>query len=425
MRVNEAGEPGGRRSGHAHTGLPGLAAFNAALIDALAVTPGRFAVVVIDVSNVLTANLKHGRAGGNTVIEKQAERMAGLPGETPLWHLGGDKFAALITAASADAAQHTAAAFGHEIETTLNAPVDHQGDLLPTAAGATVLVPAAGVTFESVTRDMQLALGRGWRNLHRAAVEALSSARTVQELADAVATLGTERLSLACVHATIGQHESWSGDRPARIPDGLLPTTRDDVRVEWWVAEGGDRDVSYIGEPIAAAVDARADLLLSIASERASADYDSLTGLLNRRGFLRRIEELDRPFTIVLADLDRLKQFNDLHGHAAGDVALQQVAELLGSERADDIVARWGGEEFVVALVDTDAEGAAAWLRRLNSAATPGGQSPPVTFSAGVAPCTDVGGLEAAIASADEAMYRAKHAGRATVIVAEGSSGDS
>ena len=408
----------------ANTGLPGLSPFHAAITEALVAHPGCFAVVLIDVAHVLTANLAHGWRGGNEVIEGQAARISQVRNGQPMWHLGGDHFASIVVADTSAEARRTAVSFGVRLEREMAAPILHGDVELPTSVSATVVTPAADAVFEDVAREIQLVQSRGWSAWHRIATDALSPIDSVQGLAAAIATLGVESLNLACVFATVGTHEFCSGERPPRDPDGVLPTAHPAVRVEWWVRDDGlaDLDSSTAGiggfvEPIAAAIDARAELLLSIEVERTSADRDFLTGLLNRRGFMRRVEQMDRPFTIVFADLDRLKEINDQHGHDAGDRALQRVASMLSDGRAGDVVARWGGEEFVVALADTDSDGTATWLRRLIEAGRHT-DVPQVTFSAGVVACPDGGSVEAAITQADEALYRAKDAGRAMVIVA-------
>ena len=156
---------------------------------------------------------------------------------------------------------------------------------------------------------------------------------------------------------------------------------------------------------------------------------DSLTGLLNRRGFLEKgEEEIERsrrsrkPFCVVMADADHFKRINDLHGHAAGDVALQLLGDLLrGSLRAQDLVARWGGEEFVLLLPETDVHGAtrvAESIRR-SVALLPllvGQFEVPVTLSFGLAEHRPERGLEVTIAHADAALYRAKAEGRDRVV---------
>lgn len=156
---------------------------------------------------------------------------------------------------------------------------------------------------------------------------------------------------------------------------------------------------------------------------------DSLTGLLNRRGFLEKGEaEIERsrrsrkPFCIVIADADHFKRINDAHGHAAGDVALQQLAGLLRSSlRAQDLVARWGGEEFVLLLPETDSRGAtlvAESIRR-RIAKEPlalGEVVLPVTLSFGLAEHRAERSLEGTLAHADAALYRAKAEGRDRVV---------
>ena len=109
---------------------------------------------------------------------------------------------------------------------------------------------------------------------------------------------------------------------------------------------------------------------------------------------------------------------NDTHGHATGDEVLSIVARVVSQVvRTEDVVGRWGGEEFVVALPGTCPEGAAAWLRRLIAEGQASSHGPVVTFSAGVTVAPHPDSIQATIAEADEALYRAKGAGRATVIV--------
>jgi diguanylate cyclase (GGDEF)-like protein len=127
-----------------------------------------------------------------------------------------------------------------------------------------------------------------------------------------------------------------------------------------------------------------------------------------------------------ILDLDHFKQVNDRHGHAAGDDVLRRVAHLLQqSFRGEDVVARWGGEEFAVAMyASTKADGARRLsvmldiLRgvRFESAGATFG----VTFSAGVAEYpANAEDLEALYRAADGALYQAKAAGRARIVVAE------
>ncbi len=156
---------------------------------------------------------------------------------------------------------------------------------------------------------------------------------------------------------------------------------------------------------------------------------DALTGLLNRRGFLEQGESaLDRsrrsrkPLSVLMADADHFKRINDLHGHATGDVVLQGLAQLLrGALRSQDLVARWGGEEFILLLPETDLHGASlvaeSIRRQVADRPLPAGELElPVTLSLGLAEHRPGRRLEATIADADAALYRAKAEGRDRVI---------
>jgi diguanylate cyclase (GGDEF)-like protein len=153
---------------------------------------------------------------------------------------------------------------------------------------------------------------------------------------------------------------------------------------------------------------------------------DGLTGLWNRRQFeMRAAQELERSarfgerFAVVLADLDAFKAVNDTYGHLAGDAVLIETARrLVTHTREVDLVARFGGEEFVLLLPQTDAAGAwnVAEKVRAEVAAAPvdTDQGPlQISLSAGVA-CHPADGatIEALLAAADEALYEAKAAGK-------------
>ncbi len=158
---------------------------------------------------------------------------------------------------------------------------------------------------------------------------------------------------------------------------------------------------------------------------------DPLTGALNRSGldeaFAREAARADRhgsPFCIAMLDLDDFKQVNDVHGHQAGDnVLLHLVARAKETLRPSDIITRFGGEEFVVLLPDTGIEAGIAVIRRLqHSLATNpclhAGQPLPVTLSAGIAARARHEQQSTVIGRADEAMYRAKQAGKNRVFAA-------
>ena len=159
---------------------------------------------------------------------------------------------------------------------------------------------------------------------------------------------------------------------------------------------------------------------------------DPLTGLSNRRNLLSLAEQVlahaertGHSTALVLADIDHFKAINDQHGHEAGDQVLVHIGTLLSETcRAQDIVARWGGEEFLLLLPATDAAAAWALAERVRKAVTaqplaPQGAPITATLSLGVAVVRANEPLASAIARADGALYRSKEEGRNRVTTAE------
>ncbi len=160
---------------------------------------------------------------------------------------------------------------------------------------------------------------------------------------------------------------------------------------------------------------------------------DSLTGLLNRRGCLdilkreaHRSDRSHRQFVTILADIDYFKRINDTHGHDAGDEVLVQLARiLLAHVRKGDVCARWGGEEFLVLLVDTEFHDALAVVERLRIGIEAvrvehSNVSIAFTISAGVSRYHEGEDIEACIKRSDVCLYRAKEAERNQVWYQEG-----
>lgn len=151
---------------------------------------------------------------------------------------------------------------------------------------------------------------------------------------------------------------------------------------------------------------------------------DSLTGVSNRDGWEAKAALLHRthqatgqPLSIVFFDLDRFKQINDVHGHAMGDDVLQRVSRTMTQcLRADDIVARVGGEEFVALLAHSDLDNALRVAERIRRAVETMGGPVRVTVSAGVALVRRTESLESATQRADAALLQAKQWGRNRVV---------
>lgn len=163
------------------------------------------------------------------------------------------------------------------------------------------------------------------------------------------------------------------------------------------------------------------------------ANTDALTGLRNRgwldEAFGREIKRSERdqlPLSLIMIDIDDFKKYNDGFGHLAGDQVLKMVAKAIRSPlRPNDLVARFGGEEFAVLLPETTLDNARIIAERLRNAvrdSDPGkienDALPRVTISLGVASRRTDSTLDSMISAADKAMYEAKHRGKNCVAVA-------
>jgi len=197
--------------------------------------------------------------------------------------------------------------------------------------------------------------------------------------------------------------------------------------------------VDYIAKPINLRITRariRSHLRQKQAQDRLAklSEEDPLTGIANRRRFedvlareWRRNLREQEPLTLLMADVDLFKQFNDRYGHCAGDACLKRVAASLAlvARRPGDLIARYGGEEFVALLADSTPEGAlqaAETMRRsIRELAIPHDASPHglVTISCGVATLVPAAHTLPAniIAAADHKLYAAKAAGRDAVAV--------
>ena len=169
------------------------------------------------------------------------------------------------------------------------------------------------------------------------------------------------------------------------------------------------------------------------ASRLKQANTDNLTNLFNRhKGWeileyeISRAKRYQRPFSIILLDIDSFKNINDTYGHLAGDLILKAVAEMARETvRTVDNLIRWGGEEFVVLLPDTELDAAMQVAERLRDVIAKASIQVPnaelnITASFGVAGTDEnTPDIETLLARADQAMYIAKYLGRNRVAMSK------
>jgi diguanylate cyclase (GGDEF)-like protein len=167
------------------------------------------------------------------------------------------------------------------------------------------------------------------------------------------------------------------------------------------------------------------DVFTALRQER---NHDSLTNLLNRRAFqeaaeLRLADSHMAPVSVLIGDIDHFKRINDSWGHDCGDRVLQAVARTLQQHvRSDDLVSRFGGEEFVLLLMRTTPEEAERVAERIRAQLSADGYvlaaGQRITISFGIAPVAANTALTDALTRADALLYSAKQAGRDRVHVA-------
>jgi diguanylate cyclase (GGDEF)-like protein len=233
-----------------------------------------------------------------------------------------------------------------------------------------------------------------------------------------------------------GTEQARAGDPHGGGPPLVIPLGLDDEQTMLLLTPEG-RDFSDASRELALWLGSQAAIALENVRlhrlvER-QASTDGLTELANRRTFeealsteISRTERFGGTLALVLADLDDFKQVNDRHGHLAGDEVLRAFADILREAVRDvDLAARYGGEEFAVLLPQTDLAGAELLAERLRHAiaarpltARPGALVA-ITSSFGVAAFPEAATPAALFAAADEALYRAKSAGKNRVVCAD------
>jgi diguanylate cyclase (GGDEF)-like protein len=157
-----------------------------------------------------------------------------------------------------------------------------------------------------------------------------------------------------------------------------------------------------------------------LAETRLEAGHDALTGLVNRRSVeasFKLFQEARRPFVLALFDVDEFKQINDSFGHLAGDATLRAIAaKLQVSVRSQDVVGRFGGDEFIVMMVDVPLSLAErrlmSVLQSLRAIPPVAPEAPALTVTCGVSESSSADTFETVVARADQALYDAKRAGK-------------
>jgi len=246
------------------------------------------------------------------------------------------------------------------------------------------------------------------------------------------------------VEALRAKIESMTPKQPAGI--SLAHNRRADGEMRWleWTDRGifdetGQLiEVQAVGRDIDEEVRLRKQLEENLRTTETQAMTDPLTGLLNRRAIMeharaewQRAQREKRPLSLVIMDVDRLKQINDTFGHLSGDEALKALANLMTSSmRRYDWAGRWGGDEFLLVLPGADLDEARNVVERLrlrfsqHRVQLKDQKEIELHVSVGVACQPQVedgskGTLETLIARADQALYKAKQEGRDQVGVAE------
>jgi diguanylate cyclase (GGDEF)-like protein len=220
-----------------------------------------------------------------------------------------------------------------------------------------------------------------------------------------------------------------SEPRWSELPILFLTSHTDSATVQRIFASGADDYITkpLLGPELVARVFHR---LERTRLQRQMAEKDPLTGTGNRRKYnqvmnhyIHLAERNKQPLSLAILDLDRLKSINDAHGHSVGDAALQRLgAMMVETFRSEDVVARWGGDEFVIGMYGMRRDDAAQRIRTLlenlqrERFQVPDGPRIQISFSAGIAQYPEDGlTAHALYLVADRALYEAKSAGKSQV----------
>jgi diguanylate cyclase (GGDEF)-like protein len=375
-------------------------------------------------------------------------------GLTPIWHRDGpdiadevvDLVVELVRSCSPEGAivsrlgdidfgvcaagggEQAVAAVRREVNRRLRQPIEIDQHAVPLiAAMACIAGPTAALHEDEVLRCAMSRAISSRVAFTQVGIDlgTVGEARSLDEIVHRIMSSGFDIFPIAASQVELGGRV-WRmphADFPDRPPDLAFELRTPFDRLGRW-STWSSRD-SIIHEPWLEELFQAISFLLERALHREASEVrsrlDPLTGLLNREGLAHGMREIRPPYAVAVVDIDHFKQVNDQHGHEVGDRFLLDLGRLLSHGRSSDLVARWGGEELVMVMPGTDAEGAAVALRRLlvEAKATIVAEDTALSFSAGVSVVTDEFlGLADGIRAADAAMYEAKRDGRSRVVVA-------
>lgn len=380
------------------------------------------AALVTWVGHTIRRSLQAVQTVASSVAQGDIERRATIEADDEVGRLGGavnamaDKLNTLLTKALGDAGRHS---FSHELNEALEMAdsepeayavvqramaqisPERPMELLVADSSQAVLQratehPVAGAPGCSVDSPFSCQAVRRGNSVTFPDSEALNACPRLRDRAGTQAAI-----SAACV--------------PLHFMGRALGVLHTSGPVGQALSEEQLVQLTTVGSQAAA----RIGVVRAFERTQLQAATDSTTGLANRRSLEAVVRELlrkEQAFAFVMADLDRFKMLNDTYGHLVGDEALKLFAETMkGAARDGDTVARWGGEEFAMVLMGSDAATAVLWADRARAQlakAVAQSKVPKFTVSLGISDSGMSRRMEDLLRIADEALYLSKDGGR-------------